>query len=131
MQNPKSTLGFCLSYPKKIGFLTVFLGNAYICPKLGNAITQNFLQCRGSGGMLPRNFFENLHAAMVILALLEHLKKQFVICLVLNFESFTKCNAFCSQSFDYACFKAILAYCFKEVRNYGKVLSILNVVENS
>ena len=22
-----------------------FLGNAYICPKLGNAITQNFLQC--------------------------------------------------------------------------------------
>ena len=24
MQNPKSTLGFCLSYPKKIGFLSVF-----------------------------------------------------------------------------------------------------------
>ena len=43
---PKIDFGFLLIIPKKNWvFDRFFLGNAYICPKLGNAITQNFLQC--------------------------------------------------------------------------------------
>ena len=42
-----------------------------------------------------------------------------------NFECFTKYDVFCSHSFEYACLRqATQAYCYKEVRSYGKVLCI-------
>ena len=45
----------------------------------------------GSGGMLSRKFFENLHSMMAILVLLEQVLRQIVFeFFALNFEVFTK-----------------------------------------
>ena len=45
----------------------------------------------GSGGMLSRKIFENLHSMMAILALLEEVLRQIVVeFFALNIEVFTK-----------------------------------------
>ena len=60
---------------------------------------------------------------MGILVLFEQSSGKFCLMfLALNFECFTKYDAFCLHSFDYACLKATQAYCNEEVRNYGKFL---------
>ena len=58
----------------------------------------------GSGGMLSRKIFENLHTMMVILVLLEQVLRQIVLELfALNFEVFTKYryDAIFSHVFDF------------------------------
>ena len=58
----------------------------------------------GSGGMLPRKIFENLHAVMAILVLFEQFSRKFCLNFFdLNSKCFTKYDAFCSHTFDYAC----------------------------
>ena len=58
--------------------------------------------------MLPRKIFENLHrpTAMAILVLFEQFLKKVSHIFGPNFECFTKYDAFCSHSSDYACLRA-------------------------
>ena len=57
---------------------------------------------------------------------------KFVIFLAPNFECFTKYDAFCSHSFDYACLRRRRHIVMKrfENRHYGKILFVQNIVEN-
>ena len=56
----------------------------------------------GSGGMLPRKLFENLHTVVAILALFEQFLVKFKF-FAPKSECFTKFDAFCSYIFEYAC----------------------------
>ena len=52
---------------------------------------------RGSGGMLPRKFFEILHGVMAYLVLFEQI---LIELFAPHSESFTKYDAFCLHIFD-------------------------------
>ena len=59
--------------------------------------------------MLSRKIFENLHTVMAILVLFEQFSGRQILFIFLapNFECFTKYDAFCSHSFDYACLRRL------------------------
>ena len=56
--------------------------------------------------MLPRKIFENLHIVMAILVLFKQFLGKVCHFLAPNFECFTN-DAFCSQSFVYACLRRL------------------------
>ena len=59
----------------------------------------------GSGGMLPRNIFENLHAATAILVPFKIFRQIVFKFFDLNSECFAKYDTFCSHIFNYACLR--------------------------
>ena len=65
--------------------------------------------------MLPQKNFENLHAEMAVLVLLENIL--FKICDPKS-EYIAKYNAFCLHIFDYACLKRKAYIAVEEIRNY-------------
>ena len=74
---------------------------------LSNLSNKN--ESKGSEGMLPRKIFVILHTAMVILVLLNKFPANFVFMfLASDFECFSKYDAFCSHSFDYACLERLM-----------------------
>ena len=73
--------------------------------------------------MLPRKIFENLHTAMAVLVHFEQFQGQFVIFLAPNFECFTIYNAFCSDSFDYACLRRLRHTVMKRFETMEKFYS--------
>ena len=62
--------------------------------------------------------------------LFEQFLGKFCLVLTPNFECFTKADAFCSHSFDYACLRRLRSYWYEGVRNKGKFLFIQSIVEN-
>ena len=74
----------------------------------------------GSGGMLPRKIFQNLHAVTAIFVLFNQFSGKF--CLKFfepNSECFAKYDTICSHIFDYVCLRLIA---IEEVQNYGKIV---------
>ena len=57
--------------------------------------------------MLPRKNFKNLRTVMAVLTVLNNFQDKFVIFLSPHCECFTKYDAFCSHSFDYASFRRL------------------------
>ena len=61
--------------------------------------------------MLPKKFCENFDTVVAILIVFENFSGKFC---APNSECFTKCDAFCSYIFDYACLGR-KAYCYRKV----------------
>ena len=76
-------------------FLSVDFPAELVCSKIRTVTV-----LAGSGGMLHRKIFENLHSMMAILVLLEQIVFEFF---ALNFEVFTKYryDAFFSHVIDF------------------------------
>ena len=63
-------------------------------------------------GMLPRKFFENLGGILVFFE--QFLRKFLFKVFTANFDSFAKCDAFCSHISIYACYcLTVIKYRFK------------------
>ena len=106
-------------------FPAFFFPNKLILSNLSNKNDS-----RGSAGMLPQKSFENLHTVMAVLVLFEQFSGKF--CLYFWFPILSaspNMMRFFAQ-FQLCVVKATQACCFKEVRNYGKILFIQNIVEN-
>ena len=125
----------------------LFRGGAPNCDILSSVVfsgriilkhVENEKCSRGSGGMLPRKIFENLHAVVVILVFFKQVFKKFCLkfwskwskiffkkfCLKFfapKSECFTKYDAFCSYVFDYACLGR-KAYCYRKGSQLWKKL---------
>ena len=67
--------------------------------------------------MLSRKIFENLRSVMAILKLFEQFQANFFHIFVTYFECFTKYDAFCLHSFDYACLKQLRHIVLKRFEN--------------
>ena len=61
---------------------------------------------------------------------MKNFQAKFVYILYPNFECFTKYDEFLCAQFRLCMLKATKAYCYEEVRNYGKNLFIQSIVEN-
>ena len=80
--------------------------------------------------MLPRKIFENLHTVMASLTLFEQFSgKVLSYFWPLTLSASPNMTHFV-RKFRSCVRKATTAYCYEEVRKYGKILFIQSIVEN-